>query len=368
MELDNSYLKLSKEIFANILEGFMITDNHHRILDVNASFTRITGFSREEVIGENPRILKSGQHGPEFYKNILRSIGEDGKWVGEIWNCKKNGEFYLQWQSIVSIKDEQSGKKYFVSVFTDITEQKKYEHQLVKDLQLAKTLQESLAPQAILEDKISISAFYWPSRDIGGDMYAWFPIDQNRYGVILVDVMGSGVSASLISMSLRALLRGIITRLVEPIAVMTELNIQMRRMFSSSSPILYYCTAIYLLVDTSQGRIEYVNAGHPAGIFLNGNEEVHLLEQGMVPVGLMSDPEIEKEVQFYEQAGRMILYTDGWVDSAGSTFKVHHERIAQVLRENNHLSHETFVEFLQKNVVNRPTIDDISVVALTLKL
>ncbi|HJV44200.1 MAG TPA: PAS domain-containing protein, partial [Bacillota bacterium] len=67
----------------------MITDNHHRILDVNASFTRITGFTREEVIGENPRILKSGQHGPEFYKNILRSIGEDGKWVGEIWNCKK---------------------------------------------------------------------------------------------------------------------------------------------------------------------------------------------------------------------------------------------------------------------------------------
>jgi len=113
-------------------DAIMITDADAFIIKVNRSFTSITGFSPDEVIGRNPRIMKSGRHDRSFYVEMFHCLKRDGTWQGEIWDKRKNGEIYPRWMTITAIKDEQQEVIQYVSVFSDITERKKNEELIYK--------------------------------------------------------------------------------------------------------------------------------------------------------------------------------------------------------------------------------------------
>ncbi|BBH22639.1 hypothetical protein Back11_39840 [Paenibacillus baekrokdamisoli] len=120
---DNLVLPYAR-IFHDSQEAIMVTDHHSRIVSVNPAFTSITGYDESEVIGQNPNILKSDCQDSEFYVNIWASIHKDGKWQGEIWNRRKNGEVYPEWLSISSVKDENGILINYVGIFSDITHRK----------------------------------------------------------------------------------------------------------------------------------------------------------------------------------------------------------------------------------------------------
>ena len=102
-------------------EGMMVTDADTVIQRVNQSFTRITGYSAEEVIGKSPEFLKSGKHDAEFFRGMWGKIARDGYWQGEIWNRRKNGEIYLQWLTITAVASTQGAITHYVAGFFDIT-------------------------------------------------------------------------------------------------------------------------------------------------------------------------------------------------------------------------------------------------------
>ena len=108
-------------------EAMVITDPSGRILKVNKSFTRITGYSPEEAIGKKPNILKSGRHSQRFYREMWQSLEEKGLWRGEISNKRKNGEIYEEQLSITAIKDDAGKVRYYISQFLDISDLKKAE-------------------------------------------------------------------------------------------------------------------------------------------------------------------------------------------------------------------------------------------------
>ena len=108
-------------------QAIAITDVKGDILRVNKAFCEITGYSEPEVIGENPRILSSGRQSKEFYQNMWQQLNSFGKYSGEIWNRRKNGEVYPEMQTITAIKDRQGKTTHYVSLFTDITKQKQHE-------------------------------------------------------------------------------------------------------------------------------------------------------------------------------------------------------------------------------------------------
>ena len=110
-------------IFEHTGEGIMITDRDCRIVDVNPAFTRITGYSREEAVGQSPRILRSGRQDPEFYEAMWESIRREGVWEGEIWNRKRNGEAYCEWLSIFALT-ENGEVTHYIGIFTDISHRK----------------------------------------------------------------------------------------------------------------------------------------------------------------------------------------------------------------------------------------------------
>jgi diguanylate cyclase (GGDEF)-like protein/PAS domain S-box-containing protein len=106
-------------------EAMTITDVNGTIIKVNDAFTRITGYSREEVIGKNPRVLKSMKHDDEFYKEMWRQLHTVGKWSDDIYNKRKNGEIYLERLSITAIKDEKDITTHYIAQFLDISDVKK---------------------------------------------------------------------------------------------------------------------------------------------------------------------------------------------------------------------------------------------------
>ncbi len=125
-----SRLKLAASVFSHAHEGIMITDASARILEVNTTFTRITGYTREEVIGHTPRILSSGRHGEEFYQSMRHELTTRGSWQGEVWNRHKNGSLYVEKLSITTVCDSDDGSLHYVALFSDITELKEHQQQL----------------------------------------------------------------------------------------------------------------------------------------------------------------------------------------------------------------------------------------------
>lgn len=119
--------QLAAEVFTHAMEGIVITDAAGRIRLVNPAFTAMTGYTAEEAVGHTPALLKSGRQGTDFYEDMWNALTVDGKWQGEIWNRRKNGEVYPEWLSISSVRDERGAIEQYIAIFGDITERKSIE-------------------------------------------------------------------------------------------------------------------------------------------------------------------------------------------------------------------------------------------------
>lgn len=120
----NASLQAELEIAALAFDthlGMFITDAAGAIRKVNATFERITGYSAEEVLGGNPRILNSGRHDADFYRAMWNSIHERGSWQGEVWNRRKNGDIYPQWVTISAVQDSTGNVRNYVATLSDIS-------------------------------------------------------------------------------------------------------------------------------------------------------------------------------------------------------------------------------------------------------
>ncbi|MGM0629672.1 MAG: EAL domain-containing protein [Pseudomonadota bacterium] len=115
-------ITLADLVFQHTQDRITITDAEGRILDVNPAFTRITGYKKREVLGKNPRFLKSGRQGRSFYRAMFQELIKKGFWQGELWNRRKNGEFYAELASMSVIKNKRGEVQNFVGISSDVTE------------------------------------------------------------------------------------------------------------------------------------------------------------------------------------------------------------------------------------------------------
>ncbi|EIJ41046.1 PAS domain S-box/diguanylate cyclase (GGDEF) domain-containing protein [Beggiatoa alba B18LD] len=123
-------LRIATTIFDVAAEAIVVTDKTNTICAVNPAFSRITGYSKAEVLGKNPQFLSSGRHDVNFYRNMWQILNQAGQWQGEIWNRRKSGEIYPEWLTITKIEDETGDIFAFIAIFTDISKIKQDEEQL----------------------------------------------------------------------------------------------------------------------------------------------------------------------------------------------------------------------------------------------
>ena len=117
-------LLMAASIYRSSSEAIMVTDEDNNIVDVNPAFTEITGYPREEVLGKNPRLLQSSRQDQEFYRQMWQTLLGEGRWQGEIWNRRKNGDLFAQWASFSLIRHADGSIYRHVAQFSDITDKK----------------------------------------------------------------------------------------------------------------------------------------------------------------------------------------------------------------------------------------------------
>ena len=125
-------LQLAASVFTHAQEGVMISDINGMIIDVNAAFVNITGYSKSDVIGKNPSLLNSGRQPTEYYTTMWDELITKGYWYGEIWNRRKNGEVYAEILTISTVYDTQGYPQHYVALFSDISTIKEHEQKLQK--------------------------------------------------------------------------------------------------------------------------------------------------------------------------------------------------------------------------------------------
>ncbi|WP_144209005.1 putative bifunctional diguanylate cyclase/phosphodiesterase [Shewanella donghaensis] len=129
-KLAETQLLLAESVFENTIEGVLVTNRDGVITEVNRAFSTITGYSREEAVGQNPRLLNSGKHDTEFFTKMWNTLTVKGKFHGEIWNKRKSGDIFPQLVTINAVYGQDDRINYFVAVFADISNEKQNEQKL----------------------------------------------------------------------------------------------------------------------------------------------------------------------------------------------------------------------------------------------
>ncbi|RYF78978.1 MAG: bifunctional diguanylate cyclase/phosphodiesterase [Comamonadaceae bacterium] len=122
--------RLAATVVDNTFEGVVVTDAHSRILSANAAVTRLLGYTEEELLGQTPRLFKSGVHGQSFYDAMWGAVRLTGHWQGEIWNRRKNGEVFPEHMSLSVVRDPVGEITHYVCMFTDISQEKAQQQRL----------------------------------------------------------------------------------------------------------------------------------------------------------------------------------------------------------------------------------------------
>lgn len=130
LEEEIEYHRLATLVFDTTSEGILITDRNATIIHVNRAFTETTGYTLEDVVGKKPNILHSGRHEAEFYRAMWKSLRLTGKWEGELWNRRKNGDIYPEWLHINAVRGENGEVTHYVGVFSDMGPHKELQYEL----------------------------------------------------------------------------------------------------------------------------------------------------------------------------------------------------------------------------------------------
>ena len=183
------------------------------------------------------------------------------------------------------------------------------------ELMVARQVMEELIPRTVPTlQGFDIAGVNEASFEVGGDYYEFIPLPDDRWGLIIADVVGKGIGAALLVSAIRASLYALVGRELAARAVMRRAN----RFFYDSVEDSRYVTLFYAVLDVPSRRMIYVNAGHPPPVVLRENGEIEALESGGVPLGMFESPRYFEGFAGLEEDDLMVFYTDGIVESSNA--------------------------------------------------
>ncbi len=316
----------------------VITNLAGNIEYVNPRFENITGYSSAEVLGANPRILKSGRTSAETYREMWRVISAGGEWRGELCNRRKDGELLWESASISGLKDERGKVTHYVAVKEDIGERKHAAETLrqarQREIEIGSSIQRTLllgeVPKEI--EGAWLAAYADASQVIDGDFYALRQYRPGCFEVLVGDVMGKGVPAALMGAGIMTTYSRVIADLLAPRtdeerALPTPAQI-VNAIHQALTPQLIalssFATLALYRFDLDAGILTYVNAGHTPGLLARGLDARPVAIQGdNLPIGVMLE---ENYVQFSLAVGpgdSLLVFSDGITEgrnAAGEEF------------------------------------------------
>jgi sigma-B regulation protein RsbU (phosphoserine phosphatase) len=300
---------LLSKIVEETADAVLVTDNQGTIEYVNAAFEETTGFSRTEVLGENPRILQSGLHARSFYRRLWLGLLRGEVYRGTITDRRKDGQVYLSSQTITPLKKPDGTISHLVSIARDVTERRKMTV-LENSLQLARQVQQRLFPTSPPEvpglDAWGISI---PAHATGGDYFDFLSLPGNSLGMVVGDVSGHGFDSAIVMAQTRALVRAAARDESDPARILSAVN----ELLAPDLGENRFVSMIAVDVDPETRGIRWANAGHVPGYVLDraGRVKAELASTGVV-LGLFPDAAFATEHgPALEGGDLLVLFTDG---------------------------------------------------------
>jgi phosphoserine phosphatase RsbU/P len=304
-------------------DSVLITDPNGRIEYVNPAFETITGYSRAEVLGQTPRILKSGVHPPELYQELWRTVVAGQAFRGTITDRRKNGELYQSEQTITPMKRPDGGVAHIVSVAKDITQLKKAAER-ESTLLLARSVQQRLYPVGSPRlPGFDIAGAAFVADVTGGDYFDFVRLPGDCLAIVIGDVSGHGVDSAMLMAETRAVLRSTAQATFEPSAILTIVN----RVLVADTEDHRFVTLLIACLHGPTRTLTYASAGHNPGYVLDASGSVKReLPATGLPLGLFPDAVFETSPEIVLAPGqRLLLVTDGVTETQapdGSTFGI----------------------------------------------
>ena len=302
----------------------VITDRGGRIEYVNPQFEEISGYAMAELLGRNPRILKSGWTSADTYREMWGAISAGGRWRGELRNRKKSGELYWEDASMSGLRDESGKITHFIGVKADITSSKQAVEALreirQREVAIGASIQRSLLSEVPAEiEGAQLAAYADPSQIVDGDFYSVRRYRPDCFEVLAGDVMGKGVPAALMGAGIitaynRALAdllvgaagaRSLPTPAEIVNAIHRELTPQMIALSSFATLTLYR-------FDLAAGTLTWVNAGHTPGLLTRGAGARPVAITGEnLPIGVMPDEVYVQSSLAVWPGDSLLIFSDG---------------------------------------------------------
>jgi sigma-B regulation protein RsbU (phosphoserine phosphatase) len=304
------------ELLSNVVDGtadaVIVTDRGGRIEYVNPAFEAATGYSRTEVLGRNPSILKSGAHTGEFYAGLWKALVEGQVFRGTFINRKKSGELFFTEQTITPIRKPGGGITHVVSVGKDVTELRRAAAR-ESTLLLARSVQQRLFPSSQpLVPGFDIYGATFVADVTGGDYYDFIPLPGECLGILVADVSGHGVDSALLMAETRAVLRATAQATSEPGEILTAVN----RVLHADTEAHRFATLLFVSLHVPSRSLAYASAGHTPGYLLDGRGAVKAeLPATGLPLGLFPRSPYETRSPLRTEEGdTLVLMTDGVTD------------------------------------------------------
>jgi PAS domain S-box-containing protein len=370
-------------------EGITISDfrqDDNPLIYANEGFTRLTGYRVDEAVGHNCRFLQGPDTDTEAVGRIRDAIRRGETCTVDLLNYRKDGTPFWNRLAITPVRDTAGEITHFVGIQSDITARKNAEEELARanqrmsqSLEAAAAIQRSLLPESMPE--VPGLDFAWtfdPCYELAGDSLDVFQIDDDHLAMYVLDVVGHGVPAALLSVTLAQILsfsrrrvslsgKGSFAdrRLVaSPKAAAERLN----QLFPMSEERRQYFTLFYGVLHLPSRQLRYVAAGHPAPVLLSAGGRCQNLTVGGFPIGLARQPEYKERTADLRPGDRLYFYTDGLLeatDESGREFGA--KRLGEAILRGRGLSLKASVEALEasaKGWAGGRLHDDLSILAL----
>lgn len=325
-------------------EGITISDPNlpdNPLIYVNSGFEAMTGYSKDEVIGRNCRFLQGPQTSRLAAEEIRQAIACQRPCVVEILNYRKDGSTFWNRLSITPVRDANGQVTHYIGIQSDITERKRTEdllrqanadlekvnQQIRQALRYAGQIQRTMLPAGKLEGvRFRAAGRLLSSDELAGDMFNYFVLPDGKVGFYALDVVGHGVAAALLSVSVSRLLsprsaKSFLfadsdspspraSRVLSPAAVAAALN----EMFIENADSGIFFTLFYGVWEPASGLLTYVSAGHPPALLVDQNGDIQPLSAAGFPIGITPQPEYANQTVPLQTGQRLFVFSDGLVE------------------------------------------------------
>lgn len=353
-------LRLQSTALASAGNGIFIASVDGTIEWVNPALLSMTGYSSEELIGKTPRVFKSGAHPDDFYEELWRKILGGETWKGELTNLRKDGSRYIQESIVAPVLDDAGAPVAFVAIQQDITQRKKLEADLAAsfqtikaqkarmegELNVARDIQMSMLPLLFPaypdRREFEVHARLLPAREVGGDFYDFFFIDDDRFFFCVGDVSDKGVPAALFMAVTKTLLKA---RSIDEFSTANIVN-RVNDELAKENESCMFVTLFVAIIDLSTGVVTYTNAGHNRPYVRREGGSVELVDEIHGPAaGIVAGAEYGEGSVTLSPTDLLLMFTDGVTEApnrAGDMFG--ESGVVRVLEDDRCVSTEMVVE------------------------